>query len=155
MPVIILPSNQLSNFAPVLSPSAHVQVRAYIQETTSLCEPQNIHICDGSETENSFLLRLMVQQGTIQALPKYDNWWVGGGWGQQFQVRPPYKQTALCCWLQKCNTLPLHWVLIWCDWWYATQVLRLHQILWNCLRNDLFNMGVRLGLPQQGENTGW
>jgi len=74
MPVIILPSNELSNFAPVLSPSAHVQVRAYIQETTSLCEPQNIHICDGTETENSLLLRLMVQQGTIQALPKYDNW---------------------------------------------------------------------------------
>jgi phosphoenolpyruvate carboxykinase (GTP) len=74
MSVVILASNQPSNFAPVLSSSAHAQVRAYIQESTSLCEPQNIHICDGSETENSSLLRLMVQQGTIQALPKYDNW---------------------------------------------------------------------------------
>ncbi|GFG39166.1 hypothetical protein Cfor_10896, partial [Coptotermes formosanus] len=52
------------------------QVRTYIEETTSMCEPQNIHICDGSETENTFLLRLMVQQGTIQALPKYDNCWL-------------------------------------------------------------------------------
>lgn len=56
--------------------SLPTEVRAYIQETTSLCEPQNIHICDGSETENSILLRLMVQQGTIQALPKYDNCWL-------------------------------------------------------------------------------
>jgi GTP-dependent phosphoenolpyruvate carboxykinase len=74
MSVIILPSNLLSNFAPVLSPYAHVQVRAYIQETTLLCEPHNIHICDGSETENSSLVKRMVQQGTIHALPKYDNW---------------------------------------------------------------------------------
>jgi phosphoenolpyruvate carboxykinase (GTP) len=74
MPVVILPSNHPSHFAPVLSPSARVQVRAYIQENASLCEPQNIHICDGSETENSLLLRLLVQQGTIQPLPKYDNW---------------------------------------------------------------------------------
>jgi hypothetical protein len=70
----ILPSSQPLNFAPVLSPLVHLQVRTYIEETTSMCEPQNIHICDGSETENTFLLRLMVQQGTIQALPKYDNW---------------------------------------------------------------------------------
>jgi len=52
------------------------EVRAYIQESTLLCEPQNIHIFDGSEAENSSLLRLMVQQGTLQALHKYDNCWL-------------------------------------------------------------------------------
>jgi phosphoenolpyruvate carboxykinase (GTP) len=51
-----------------------VQVRAYVEENASLCEPKSVHICDGSEDENSLLLRLMLQEGTIQPLPKYDNW---------------------------------------------------------------------------------
>lgn len=55
---------------------ADVQVRAYVEENISLCEPDSIHICDGSEAENSILLRLMLRQGTIRPLPKYDNWWV-------------------------------------------------------------------------------
>lgn len=53
---------------------ADVQVRAYVEENISLCEPDSIHICDGSEAENSILLRLMLRQGTIRPLPKYDNW---------------------------------------------------------------------------------
>lgn len=54
--------------------SAYVQVRTYVEENISLCEPNSVHICDGSEAENSLLLRLMLQQGTIKPLPKYDNW---------------------------------------------------------------------------------
>jgi GTP-dependent phosphoenolpyruvate carboxykinase len=53
---------------------ACVQVRMYVEENISLCEPNSVHICDGSEAENSFLLRLLLQQGTIKPLPKYDNW---------------------------------------------------------------------------------
>ncbi|XP_069676082.1 phosphoenolpyruvate carboxykinase [GTP] isoform X2 [Periplaneta americana] len=52
------------------------KVRAYVEENVSLCEPDSIHICDGSDAENSFLLRLMLQQGTIQPLPKYENCWL-------------------------------------------------------------------------------
>jgi hypothetical protein len=36
-------------------------------------------------------------------------------WRWLFQVRPTYQQTAPCFWPQKCNTLSLHWVLIWRD----------------------------------------
>uniref|UniRef100_T2KG11 Phosphoenolpyruvate carboxykinase [GTP] n=1 Tax=Blattella germanica TaxID=6973 RepID=T2KG11_BLAGE len=52
------------------------KVRAYVEENVSLCEPDSIHICDGSEAENTYLLRLMLQQGTIQPLPKYENCWL-------------------------------------------------------------------------------
>lgn len=52
------------------------KVRTYVEENISLCEPNSIHICDGSEAENSLLLRLMLQQGTIKPLPKYDNCWL-------------------------------------------------------------------------------
>jgi GTP-dependent phosphoenolpyruvate carboxykinase len=74
MSVVTLASNQPTNFAPVLSPSAHLQVRPFILQSASICKPQNIHICDGSETENSSLLELMEQEGTVRPLPKYDNW---------------------------------------------------------------------------------
>ncbi|XP_026477404.1 phosphoenolpyruvate carboxykinase [GTP] [Ctenocephalides felis] len=52
------------------------KVRSYVEDAATLCQPQQIHICDGSESENSQLLKLMLQQGTIQPLPKYDNCWL-------------------------------------------------------------------------------
>ncbi|XP_067005822.1 phosphoenolpyruvate carboxykinase [GTP] isoform X2 [Anabrus simplex] len=52
------------------------KVRAYVEECAALCQPENIHICDGSDSENLQLLRLMQHQGTIQSLPKYDNCWL-------------------------------------------------------------------------------
>ncbi|XP_049789355.1 phosphoenolpyruvate carboxykinase [GTP]-like isoform X1 [Schistocerca nitens] len=52
------------------------KVRAYLEETVSLCQPENIHICDGSERENVHLLNQMQRQGTIQKLPKYENCWL-------------------------------------------------------------------------------
>lgn len=48
----------------------------YVEYAATLCQPQQIHICDGSETENTQLLKLMQLQGTIQPLPKYENWYV-------------------------------------------------------------------------------
>lgn len=52
------------------------KLRAYLEECVLLCQPQRIHICDGSDRENASLLRLLCDQGTIRPLPKYDNCWL-------------------------------------------------------------------------------
>lgn len=39
-----------------------------------VCAPSAIHVCDGSLSENENLINLMVQKGTLQPLPKLDNW---------------------------------------------------------------------------------
>lgn len=56
----------------VLSP----KVRAFIEESVLLCQPETIHICDGSNREYMVLLRLLQNQGTIIPLPKYENCWL-------------------------------------------------------------------------------
>lgn len=56
----------------VLSP----KVRSFIEESVMLCQPEKIHICDGSNREYKMLLRLLQTQGTITALPKYENCWL-------------------------------------------------------------------------------
>ncbi|XP_077504159.1 phosphoenolpyruvate carboxykinase, cytosolic [GTP]-like isoform X2 [Amblyomma americanum] len=48
-------------------------VRAYVEEKQRLCQPSAVHICDGSEAENSHLLDLMLKAGSIVPLPKYRN----------------------------------------------------------------------------------
>lgn len=50
------------------------RVRHYIEDKARLCQPDNLHICDGSESENDYLLNLMLKQGMITPLPKYENW---------------------------------------------------------------------------------
>ncbi|XP_050297107.1 phosphoenolpyruvate carboxykinase [GTP]-like isoform X2 [Anthonomus grandis grandis] len=52
------------------------KVRAYVEENIDLCHPDRVHICDGSERENGYLIQLMQQQGTIMPLPKYQNCWL-------------------------------------------------------------------------------
>lgn len=51
-------------------------LRTWVQRHVDLCQPDSVHICDGSEAENKALLALMQRQGTIQSLPKYDNCWL-------------------------------------------------------------------------------
>lgn len=51
-------------------------VREYVEEKISLCQPDNVHVCTGSQRENESLLNLMQRQGTIEPLPMYKNWWV-------------------------------------------------------------------------------
>lgn len=41
---------------------------SWINEIALLAKPQNIHICDGSESENQRLIDMMVQAGTLRAL---------------------------------------------------------------------------------------
>ncbi|NWZ37341.1 PCKGC protein, partial [Brachypodius atriceps] len=55
-----------------LSPEA----RDFIETNAKLCQPECIHICDGSEEENKKLLDVMVEQGMIKKLKKYENCWL-------------------------------------------------------------------------------
>lgn len=49
------------------------KVRAFVERSAALCQPEQVHICDGSESEAAALLRLMQQQETLRRLPQYDN----------------------------------------------------------------------------------
>lgn len=60
----------VSKLAKPLSP----KIRAYLEECVALCCPDNVYVCDGSEDENTQLLKLLEKKGTIRALPKYENW---------------------------------------------------------------------------------
>uniref|UniRef100_A0A8C9F2U5 Phosphoenolpyruvate carboxykinase, cytosolic [GTP] n=1 Tax=Pavo cristatus TaxID=9049 RepID=A0A8C9F2U5_PAVCR len=52
------------------------QVREFIESSAKLCQPEGIHICDGSEEENKKILDIMVEQGMIKKLSKYENCWL-------------------------------------------------------------------------------
>ncbi|KAG9474657.1 phosphoenolpyruvate carboxykinase, cytosolic [GTP] [Eleutherodactylus coqui] len=48
----------------------------FIVTNARICEPENIHICDGSEEENKKLLHQMEETGMIKRLHKYENCWL-------------------------------------------------------------------------------
>lgn len=50
------------------------KVRAYVEECVKLCKPDEVYICDGSEAENNVLLKMLEKKGTVERLPKYENW---------------------------------------------------------------------------------
>ncbi|NXX85069.1 PCKGC protein, partial [Urocolius indicus] len=52
------------------------EVRNFIETNAKLCQPESIHICDGSEEENKKILDIMVEQGMIRRLRKYENCWL-------------------------------------------------------------------------------
>ncbi len=49
-------------------------MRSFVQNCARLCQPQRVHVCDGSDKENEELLKLMHQQGMIEPLSAMDNW---------------------------------------------------------------------------------
>ena len=49
-------------------------VRAFVESSVGLCQPDNVHICDGSEGENQQLLAQMEAEGMIRRLQKLNNW---------------------------------------------------------------------------------
>ncbi|KAL7015246.1 hypothetical protein ACKWTF_016361 [Chironomus riparius] len=51
-------------------------LKSFIEENARLCQPDNIHICDGSQVENERMLESLEAAGTITQLPKYDNCWL-------------------------------------------------------------------------------
>ena len=46
---------------------------SYVETAANLCEPDNIHICDGSDKEESHILNLMASEGMLEKIPKLDN----------------------------------------------------------------------------------
>ncbi|XP_054738138.1 phosphoenolpyruvate carboxykinase [GTP]-like [Anastrepha obliqua] len=50
--------------------------KVFVEESVALCQPNQVHICDGSEMENKMLVRIMLDDGTIIPLPKYENCWL-------------------------------------------------------------------------------
>ncbi|KAL4680410.1 hypothetical protein H8959_022351 [Pygathrix nigripes] len=51
-------------------------VREFLENSAELCQPDHVHICDGSEEENARLLGQMEEEGILRRLKKYDNCWL-------------------------------------------------------------------------------
>ncbi|XP_033822712.1 phosphoenolpyruvate carboxykinase, cytosolic [GTP] [Periophthalmus magnuspinnatus] len=51
-------------------------VREFVEVNVALCQPDCVHICDGSEEENKTLLVQLEEQGLLKKLPKYHNCWL-------------------------------------------------------------------------------
>ncbi|CAG9808345.1 unnamed protein product [Chironomus riparius] len=50
-----------------------LKVKTFIEESVVLCQPDRVHICDGSEIENEILIKSLLEAKTIIPLPKYEN----------------------------------------------------------------------------------
>uniref|UniRef100_A0A3Q2W609 Phosphoenolpyruvate carboxykinase, cytosolic [GTP] n=1 Tax=Haplochromis burtoni TaxID=8153 RepID=A0A3Q2W609_HAPBU len=51
-------------------------VREFLETNMTLCQPESIHICDGSDEENLAILTQLEEQGMIKKLTKYENCWL-------------------------------------------------------------------------------
>lgn len=49
-------------------------VRQFVETNVTLCQPESLHICDGSDPENRAILTQLEEQGMIKKLTKYENW---------------------------------------------------------------------------------
>lgn len=49
-------------------------LRDFIEQSARLCQPDSLHICDGSEEESRRVLALLEEQGMIKKLTQYENW---------------------------------------------------------------------------------
>ncbi|XP_028392701.1 phosphoenolpyruvate carboxykinase, cytosolic [GTP]-like isoform X2 [Dendronephthya gigantea] len=52
------------------------QLQAFIREKQELCQPERIHICDGSEEENDFMVNQMIEAKMMKRLPLYENCYI-------------------------------------------------------------------------------
>lgn len=50
------------------------KIKTFIAEKSKLCQPDSLHICDGSEQEAKQLIELLVKNGTAEKLENMDNW---------------------------------------------------------------------------------
>ena len=50
------------------------QLQAFIRENQALCQAENVHICDGSEGENEFMVNQMIENKMMKRLPLLDEW---------------------------------------------------------------------------------
>ncbi|KAG7272062.1 hypothetical protein CRUP_025999 [Coryphaenoides rupestris] len=51
-------------------------VRDFVEASAAMCQPDAVHICDGSEEENRAVLAHLEEQGVIKKLHKYHNCWL-------------------------------------------------------------------------------
>ena len=49
---------------------------AFIEQNVAICQPDNVHVCDGSNEEMEGFHQLLQNEGIIKRLSKYDNWCV-------------------------------------------------------------------------------
>jgi len=49
------------------------KVYEFVEKYAELCQPDNIHICDGTDNENKHLINTMLKLGMLQKLHKYKN----------------------------------------------------------------------------------
>ncbi len=49
-------------------------VQEFVEEKARICQPDSIHICDGSDEENKMLTQTLVEAGMIQKLESMQNW---------------------------------------------------------------------------------
>lgn len=57
------------SLAPSFSwPFQHRKAQEFIQEIIDLCQPNQVHFCDGSETEDQALLAQLIEKGTLKKL---------------------------------------------------------------------------------------
>lgn len=75
---VVYPLKSLLNGARNLSSSSDLnrlpsKVRKFVEQHAKICQPDKIHICDGSDNENDSLIKLMLKDGMIEPLPKYEN----------------------------------------------------------------------------------
>jgi phosphoenolpyruvate carboxykinase (GTP) len=47
-----------------------------VEEFAALCNPKDIHVCDGSEAESQELFEIMQEEGMATKLGKYENCWL-------------------------------------------------------------------------------
>lgn len=52
------------------------KLKSFIDNCVELCQPSDVHICDGSEREYKELIDLMVKDKTLRPVPKYENCWL-------------------------------------------------------------------------------
>ncbi|XP_058487034.1 phosphoenolpyruvate carboxykinase, cytosolic [GTP] [Solea solea] len=51
-------------------------IREFVEANVTLCQPESVHICDGSDEENHAILTQLEEQGLIKKLSKYENCWL-------------------------------------------------------------------------------
>ncbi len=50
-------------------------VQEFIEEKSKICQPDSIHVCDGTEEEYKWLLKTLQDAGWIQKLEHMNNWY--------------------------------------------------------------------------------
>lgn len=54
--------------------SLRPHVRNFVEENAKIMQPEDIHVCDGSEEENAQLVQKLQKDGRLIKLQKYENW---------------------------------------------------------------------------------